>query len=247
MTNRKDDHIRYALKYQSPYNSFDDMELIHKSLPTYDLDQIDLSTHFAGRDWNFPFYINAMTGGSAKGGAVNRKLAEVASRTGILMVTGSYSAALKGEAPESFDYRQEFPDLDLATNIGVDKSVDLGIKTVEAMNPVFLQLHVNLMQELLMPEGERIFHTWKENVAAYAQNIEVPLGLRRSALVWMWKPFVMPCLKESRLWISQVVVGLASPILKIVEVATVITSMTGDKAPFRPSCKPKTFVIMWKS
>ncbi|MFR2057608.1 MAG: type 2 isopentenyl-diphosphate Delta-isomerase, partial [Streptococcus salivarius] len=56
MTNRKDDHIRYALKYQSPYNSFDDMELIHKSLPTYDLDQIDLSTHFAGRDWDFPFY-----------------------------------------------------------------------------------------------------------------------------------------------------------------------------------------------
>ena len=133
MTNRKDDHIRYALKYQSPYNSFDDMELIHKSLPTYDLNQIDLSTHFAGRDWKFPFYINAMTGGSAKGGAVNRKLAEVASRTGILMVTGSYSAALKGEAPESFDYRNEFPDLDLATNIGVDKSVDLGIKTVEAM------------------------------------------------------------------------------------------------------------------
>ena len=44
MTNRKDDHIHYALKYESPYNSFDDMELIHKSLPTYDLDQIDLST-----------------------------------------------------------------------------------------------------------------------------------------------------------------------------------------------------------
>ena len=66
MTNRKDDHIRYALKYQSPYNSFDDMELIHKSLPTYDLDQIDLSTHFAGRDWDFPFYINAMTGVPSK-------------------------------------------------------------------------------------------------------------------------------------------------------------------------------------
>ena len=237
MTNRKDDHIRYALKYQSPYNSFDDMELIHKSLPTYDLDQIDLSTHFAGRDWNFPFYINAMTGGSAKGGAVNRKLAEVASRTGILMVTGSYSAALKGEAPESFDYRQEFPDLDLATNIGVDKSVDLGIKTVEAMNPVFLQLHVNLMQELLMPEGERIFHTWKENVAAYAQNIEVPLVLKEVGFG----------MDVERLWISQVVVGLASPILKIVEAATETTSMTGDKVPFRPSCKPKTFVTMWRS
>ena len=29
-----------------------------------------------------------------------------------------------------------------------------------------------------MPEGERIFHTWKENVAAYAQKIEVPLVLK---------------------------------------------------------------------
>ena len=55
MTNRKDDHIRYALKYQSPYNSFDDMELIHKSLPTYDLDQIDLSTHLRDEIGIFPF------------------------------------------------------------------------------------------------------------------------------------------------------------------------------------------------
>ena len=49
-----------------------------------------------------------MTGGSAKGGAVNRKLAEVASRTGILMVTGSYSAALKGETPESLTIVKSF-------------------------------------------------------------------------------------------------------------------------------------------
>ena len=53
--NRKDEHIKYALKYESPYNSFDDMELIHCSLPKYDLDEIDVTTHFAGRDWEFPF------------------------------------------------------------------------------------------------------------------------------------------------------------------------------------------------
>ena len=59
---RKDDHINYALEQPLGYNSFDDIELIHRSLPAYDLDEIDLSTHFAGRDWDFPFYINAMTG-----------------------------------------------------------------------------------------------------------------------------------------------------------------------------------------
>ena len=72
--NRKDEHIKYALKYESPYNSFDDMELIHCSLPKYDLDEIDVTTHFAGRDWEFPFYINAMTGGSEKGKAINQRM-----------------------------------------------------------------------------------------------------------------------------------------------------------------------------
>lgn len=31
--NRKDDHIKYALEQRLGYNSFDEMELIHRSLP----------------------------------------------------------------------------------------------------------------------------------------------------------------------------------------------------------------------
>ncbi|MGT2741735.1 type 2 isopentenyl-diphosphate Delta-isomerase [Streptococcus plurextorum] len=178
MTNRKDDHIKYALKYQAPYNSFDDMELIHCSLPSYDLSEIDLTTQFAGRNWEFPFYINAMTGGSEKGRAVNRKLAQVAAATGIPMVTGSYSAALKNEHPDSFDFREDFPDLLLATNIGIDKSVELGQQTIAEMKPLFLQLHVNLMQELLMPEGEREFRSWKDNLEDYAKDLDIPIVLK---------------------------------------------------------------------
>ena len=112
MMNRKDEHIKYALKYQSPYNSFDDMELIHRSLPDYDLSEIDLHTHFAGRDFDFPFYINAMTGGSEKA------------------------------------------------------------------KDVFLQVHVNLMQELLMPEGEREFRSWKQHLADYVTKMSVPVVLK---------------------------------------------------------------------
>ena len=121
MMNRKDEHIKYALKYQSPYNSFDDMELIHRSLPDYDLSEIDLHTHFAGRDFDFPFYINAMTGGSEKAKDVNRKLAQIAQVTGLVMVTGSYSAALKNPGDDSYPSKVDYPDLLLATNIGIDK------------------------------------------------------------------------------------------------------------------------------
>jgi len=178
MTNRKDDHIKFALKYEAPYNSFDDMELIHSSLPDYDLDDIDLSTHFAGRDFDFPFYINAMTGGSEKGKAVNRKLAQVAQATGIIMVTGSYSAALKNDQDDSYPRQEEFPGLLLATNIGIDKPYKLGLQTVEEVKPIFLQVHVNLMQELLMPEGEREFKSWKSNLADYAKETPVPIILK---------------------------------------------------------------------
>lgn len=178
MANRKDEHIKYALKYEAPYNSFDDMELVHHSLPDYDLSEIDLSTHFAGRNFEFPFYINAMTGGSSKAKAVNRKLAQVAEATGIVMVTGSYSAALKNENDTSYPNRQEFPNLLLAANIGLDKPAAAGLQTVERTKPLFLQVHVNVMQELLMPEGERKFRPWKSHLSAYVRDIPVPLILK---------------------------------------------------------------------
>ena len=178
MINRKDEHIKYALKYQSPYNSFDDIELIHHSLPDYDLSEIDLHTHFAGRDFEFPFYINAMTGGSEKGRAVNQKLAQIAQATGLVMVTGSYSAALKNPHDDSYPSKEEFPELLLATNIGIDKPYELGLQTIHEMQPTFLQVHVNLMQELLMPEGEREFRQWKENLADYATKMPAPVILK---------------------------------------------------------------------
>ncbi|MBP2623740.1 type 2 isopentenyl-diphosphate Delta-isomerase [Streptococcus oricebi] len=176
--NRKDDHIKYALDQPEFYNSFDDMELIHSSLPAYDLEEIDLSTFFAGRKWDFPFYINAMTGGSQKGKAINQKLAQLAEACGLLFVTGSYSAALKNPQDDSYPSRKSQPQLLLATNIGLDKPLEAAQATIEAVDPLFLQVHVNVMQELLMPEGERKFKHWPAHLASYVQNLPCPLILK---------------------------------------------------------------------
>ncbi len=178
MENRKDDHIKYALQYESVYNAFDDIELMHRSLPLYDVAEIDLTTHFAGQDFDFPFYINAMTGGSEKGKAVNEKLAKVAEATGIPMVTGSYSAALKNPNDSSYQLRDVAPNLLLGTNIGLDKDITLGLRTVQEMKPIFLQVHINVMQELLMPEGERDFRNWRQHLKEYADQVPVPVILK---------------------------------------------------------------------
>ena len=176
--NRKDQHIRYALEQSSSYNSFDEIELIHRSLPLVDLTEIDLTTHFAGRDWETPFYINAMTGGSERAKEINQKLATVAEACGILFVTGSYSAALKDPNDQSYAVKTDHPHLLLAANIGIDKEPELGVRAVKELQPLFLQVHVNLMQELLMPEGERIFHTWKDHLKAYGKDFPVPVILK---------------------------------------------------------------------
>ena len=94
------------------------------------------------------------------------------------MVTGSYSAALKNPLDTSFQVKKDYPDLILATNIGLDKDYTQGLQAVEALSPAFLQVHVNVMQELLMPEGERTFKSWKQHLADYAQHMPVPVMLK---------------------------------------------------------------------
>lgn len=179
MKNRKDEHIRYALEHRSEYNSFDEVELIHCSIPKYNLEEIELKTQFAGCEFEVPFFINAITGGSENAKKINQKLAKVASECGLLFVTGSYSAALKNVRDDSFKIvKRENPGLKLATNIGIDKDYTAGIKAVEALDPLFLQVHVNLMQELIMSEGSRNFREWENNLREFARNIEVPIVLK---------------------------------------------------------------------
>ena len=105
-------------------------------------------------------------------------MAAVAEACGILFVTGSYSAGLKDPNDQSYAVQKDHPHLLLATNIGIDKEPDLGLRTVEELHPLFLLDHVNLMQVLLMPEGERSFHTWKDHLKSYGQGFPVPVVLK---------------------------------------------------------------------
>lgn len=178
MNNRKDDHIKYALNYKSKYNSFDDIELIHCSLPKYNLEEIDLSTYFAGKKYEFPFYINAMTGGSERGKEINRKLAKIANECNLLFITGSYSPALCDDNSSFIIVKDENPNLMLGTNIGIDKDYKRGERAINDLNPLFLQIHINLMQELIMPEGTKNFNQWEKNLKEYVNNIKIPIILK---------------------------------------------------------------------
>ena len=46
-----------------------------------------------------------------------------------------------------------------------------------------LQIHVNVPQELVMPEGDRDFTNWLTKIEAIVQAVEVPVIVKRG---WLW-------------------------------------------------------------
>ena len=80
---RKNEHVSLAEKlYQQSHAShpFDQVRLIHHSLPEMALSQVDQKVSLGNLSLNAPFYIEAMTGGSRQTAKINERLAILAHR-----------------------------------------------------------------------------------------------------------------------------------------------------------------------
>jgi isopentenyl-diphosphate delta-isomerase len=189
---RKDDHIRLALQQseENPSSDFDRIRFVHRSIPI-NKESISLHTNIAGLELSFPFYINAMTGGSDTAKRINAQLAQVAKATGLAMATGSVSAALKDPSQEE-SYRvvrQTFEDGLIIANVGADRTLEDARRAVEIINANALQVHLNAPQEIVMPEGDRDFHLWEKNIRDIVKNVgvevivkEVGFGMSRQTV-----------------------------------------------------------------
>ncbi|MDT2759894.1 type 2 isopentenyl-diphosphate Delta-isomerase [Enterococcus xiangfangensis] len=177
--NRKDEHVSLARAFHHKIkeNDFDAVRLIHSSLVTTRPEAIDLSTEFLGLKLSVPFYINAMTGGSEKTKQINHDLAIIARETNLMMATGSVSAALKDPTvADSYTIiRQVNPNGLILGNMGAGRTSADAKKIVDLLQADGLQIHLNVPQELVMPEGDRDFHTWSENIQETIQQSTVPV------------------------------------------------------------------------
>lgn len=191
---RKDDHIRLAMQQQREapaHRAFDDVEFIHHALGGVNIDDVNLPVTVGDMNWRQPFYINAMTGGTKQALQVNTALAEAAAQTGTTIASGSVSIAL--DHPELADtfrvLRTLNPSGTVIANIGAGRTLDDAKRAVDLLEADALQVHVNAVQETVMPEGSRNFGDWLpilENIVA-GLNVpiivkEVGFGLSRRTL-----------------------------------------------------------------
>lgn len=178
--NRKDDHLKYALKQKTYDNDFDKIRFVHNALPSISFYEVFLKTSFCGFNLRFPIYINAMTGGSDQAYIINDKLSKLANYFNIPMASGSVSTAIKDSSLiDTFKViRQNHPNGIVIANIGADKTYEDALKAIAILNADMLQIHLNVVQEMVMPEGDRDFRNLENNIKEIIEKVNVPVIIK---------------------------------------------------------------------
>lgn len=190
---RKDDHVRLAVAQHTrpipapgtgpdslpaPHtNEFDDVHFLHHALAGIDRDEVALHSRILDTIWPAPIYINAMTGGTTKTGEINRDLATAARETGLAIATGSMSPYLKDPdtAGTFTTVRTQHPHGFVMANLNPNATPEQARRAVGLIQANALQIHLNTVQEIVMPEGDRSFGHWPANIEALVNALDVPV------------------------------------------------------------------------
>lgn len=169
-----------------------DVHLLHQCLPEIDRDEIDLSVRFCGRTFRYPLMISALTGGCPEAVGINEALAQAAERFGIGMQLGS-QAVLIDSADMEYTYtvaRQAAPNAFLVANIGASRLVEqsghmaCGLEEVRRFIDIVradaLAIHLNFLQEAIMPEGDSKAKGCLEAIQRVAEDISVPVIVKET-------------------------------------------------------------------
>ncbi len=183
---RKDDHVELASEQRAnapAYRDFDEVEFLHHALDGIDAADVNLSVRIGDFDWSTPFYVNGMTGGTEQTGIINRELAIAARETGLPMACGSVSIALDAPNDSTIQrgftvIREENPDGFVMANIGVGRPAGDAIRAVELLQANALQVHLNSVQETVMPEGSRDFSSWQRSLETIIAASPVPVVVK---------------------------------------------------------------------
>ncbi|HEY3355286.1 MAG TPA: type 2 isopentenyl-diphosphate Delta-isomerase [Polyangia bacterium] len=163
---RKDAHLDLCLSADlapaAGGTLLDEVHLVHCALPELCEADLDLATTFLGKPLRAPLLITGMTGGTPRGGELNRALAAAAERHGVAFGVGSQRAMLeRPQAAASYRVRDVAPTVPLLGNLGLGQVVRLGPDRVRALVDAIgadgLAVHLNVAQELAQPEGDRDF------------------------------------------------------------------------------------------
>ena len=167
------------------YRYWNDIQLMHKALPEIDFADIDPSVTFLGKSLRAPIVITGMTGGFPDAAKINDNLARAAAEVGVAMGVGSERAAvLKGQYPESYATVAKHSVPLKFANIGAPQIIPQGPgdrvvgaeevrAAMELIRADVLAIHLNFLQEMVQPEGDRRARGCLEKIGELAGQFPV--------------------------------------------------------------------------
>jgi len=181
---RKQDHLEICMRdrVEAGDSGFKNVMLVHEAFPEVDFDSLKTDVVFLGKKLKFPLMVSAMTGGTRSSTKINRDIAEVAQEYGIGMGVGSQRAALEDRTLEdTFKVKDSAPNLPfLVANLGaVQLNYGYGVsecrRAIEMIDADAIALHVNPLQEVVQPEGDRNFSNLIAKVNKIASELKQPV------------------------------------------------------------------------
>jgi len=187
---RKKEHVDLSVSGEVDYiksTGFDAFEFVHNALPEVNFDEIHTKAHLLKRTFDFPLFISSMTGGYTEAGAVNAIIAAFCEKYNLPFGVGSQRIILEDPgAVETFSIvRKEAPNAFIASNIGgsqlvggLDKNdLKILLDTIEADAII---VHLNVLQELMQPEGDRKFKGIESGIKQLVQDSPVPVMIKET-------------------------------------------------------------------
>lgn len=189
--NRKEDHLRICLEKDVEAKKitagFEDVFLIHKALPEINLEDIRTETVFLNHKFSAPIIVEGMTGGTEKSVTINAAIAQAVEELGLGMGVGSQRAALEDPSLERTYkiVREKAPKAFLVSNIGgpqllMEDSISKIKRAVEMIEADALAIHLNPLQEVVQPEGEKFYAGIIDRIRRVTERLDVPIIVKET-------------------------------------------------------------------
>lgn len=178
---RKNEHLslfekNYNLQQK---NDFDEIRLVPDLIPELGLKDIKPKIKIFNREFPHSFFINAITGGTAKAKEINQQLATLAQKYDLAMAVGSQKIALKEkDTRDTFEIvRKINPHGFIIANLNANQDISQVKEAIAMINADAIQLHLNSPQELINRDGDRNF-LLLNNISKICEQISKPVIIK---------------------------------------------------------------------
>jgi isopentenyl-diphosphate Delta-isomerase len=158
---------------------FDEITLIPNSFVDLNVEEIDFSLEFMDSKFNYPIFISSITGGMDQSIEFNQSLAKLSGFYNIPMGLGSMR--ILEQFPEKLDcfnmkkYGAKF----LGGNLGCVQVCKMGAERINSLIDLIgcdlLFIHLNPLQELAQPNGDRDFFEISGKLKLIIPEIKIPV------------------------------------------------------------------------